>query len=63
MVATLALAGWKFRSAQAKGPGDDFKAVISRLLLISSRQHQDHKVVQKVREIDPNDYEFHSTLR
>ncbi len=63
VVATLALAGWKFKSARAKGPGDDFKAVISRLLLISSRQHQDHKVVQKVREIDPNDYEFHSTLR
>lgn len=63
VVATLALAGWKFRSGRAKEPKAEFKAVISRLLLISSRQHQDHKVVQKVREIDPNDYEFHSTLR
>ncbi|MBY6135020.1 KAP family NTPase [Nocardioides marinus] len=63
VIATLALAGCKFRSARAKDPKTDFKAVISRLLLIRSRQHQDHKVVQKVREIDPNDYEFHSTLR
>jgi len=63
VIATLALAGWKFRTGRAKDPKADFKAVISRLLLISSRQHQDHKVVQKVREIDPNDYEFHSTLR
>ena len=36
---------------------------MSRVLLISSKQHQDHKVTQKVREIDPNDYEFHQTLR
>ncbi|AXS39356.1 P-loop NTPase fold protein [Breoghania sp. L-A4] len=41
----------------------DFKASISRVLLISSKQHQDHKVTQRVREIDPNDYEFHQTLR
>ena len=57
------LAIWKLISNPAKEPKADFKAVISRLLLISSRQHQDHKVIQKVREIDPNDYEFHSTLR
>lgn len=63
VIATLALASWKYWSGRAKEPKADFKAVISRLLLISSRQHQDHKVVQKVREIDPNDYEFHSTLR
>lgn len=41
----------------------DFKTALSSVLLISSRQHQDHKVTQKVREIDPNDYEFHNTLR
>lgn len=41
----------------------DFKTALSSVLLISSRQHQDHKVTQKVREVDPNDYEFHHTLR
>lgn len=63
VIATLALAGWKLIFSPATEPKADFKAVISRLLLISSRQHQDHRVIQKVREIDPNDYEFHSTLR
>ena len=40
-----------------------FKTALSSVLLISSRQHQDHMSVQKIREIDPNDYEFHTTLR
>lgn len=60
---TLLLAGWKFKFGRDEGRRGDFKAAISQLLLISSRQHQDHKIVQKVREIDPNDYEFHATLR
>ena len=47
------------------GSGGDsgFKAAISSVLLITSKQHQDHKSVQRVREIDPNDYEFQSTFR
>jgi hypothetical protein len=40
-----------------------FKTALSSTLLISSKQHQDHKAIQKIREIDPNDYEFHTTLR
>lgn len=63
VVGTLLLAGWKLKVDRDKGRSGDFKSAISRLLLISSRQHQDHTVVQKVREIDPNDYEFHATLR
>ncbi|WP_270725881.1 P-loop NTPase fold protein [Shimia sp. Alg240-R146] len=63
MVGTLVLAFVKYRRGEGGGKNADFKAVISRLLLISSRQHQDHKVVQRVREVDPNDYEFHTTLR
>lgn len=61
IVATLLLAWIRFAFQPRKSV--DFKSVISRLLLISSRQHQDHKIVQKVREVDPNDYEFHETLR
>lgn len=50
------------------GRGDDeaklgFKAALSSVMLISSKQHQDHKAIQKIREIDPNDYEFHTTFR
>lgn len=63
IVATLFLAWIRFILERSKGRSVDFKSVISRLLLISSRQHQDHKIVQKVREVDPNDYEFHETLR
>lgn len=41
----------------------DIKTALSSVLLISSKQHQDHKSVQRIREIDPNDYEFHTTFR
>lgn len=41
----------------------DLKMALSSILLISSKQHQDHTSIQKIREIDPNDYEFHETLR
>lgn len=41
----------------------DVKTALSSVLLISSKQHQDHKSIQRIREIDPNDYEFHTTLR
>ena len=60
---TLILPCLKVKFWHRKKWVSEYKVAISRLLLISSKQHQDHKVVQKVREIDPNDYEFHSTLR
>ena len=63
MVGTLGLAWLRLKLGKDEDRSTDFKSAISRLLLISSRQHQDHKVVQKVREVDPNDYEFHTTLR
>lgn len=63
VVGTLLLALYNFKFGKDKKRINNFKAAISQLLLISSRQHQNHKVVQKVREIDPNDYEFHATLR
>lgn len=63
VIGTLTLACLKVDSWRCQDWSSEYKAAISRLLLISSKQHQDHKVVQKVREIDPNDYEFHSTLR
>ncbi|MGR3761913.1 P-loop NTPase fold protein [Roseobacteraceae bacterium NS-SX3] len=60
VLSTFLVAGKKFKD----GKGDiDFTSALSSVLLISSKQHQDHKVTQKVREIDPNDYEFHRTLR
>lgn len=60
---TLLLAGWKYKFGAGSKRHSDFKTAISRMLLISSRQHQDHKIIQRVREVDPNDYEFHATLR
>ncbi|AQU83130.1 hypothetical protein BV504_11340 [Halomonas sp. 'Soap Lake  len=63
VVGTLLLSWWKYKFGTESERCSDFKTAISRMLLISSRQHQDHKVVQRVREVDPNDYEFHATLR
>lgn len=40
-----------------------WKMALSSVLLISSKQHQDYTSIQRIREIDPNDYEFHETLR
>lgn len=63
VLGTLFLAWWKYKFGTGSKRHSDFKTAISRMLLISSRQHQDHKVIQRVREVDPNDYEFHATLR
>ncbi|MCO7247516.1 P-loop NTPase fold protein [Halomonas sp. Mc5H-6] len=63
VVGTLFLSFWKYKIGAGSERYSDFKTAISRMLLISSRQHQDHKVTQRVREVDPNDYEFHATLR
>ncbi|WP_298814797.1 P-loop NTPase fold protein [uncultured Roseibium sp.] len=63
VAATFLRAWWLFNYSTERSRYQNFKSAISRLLLISSRQLQDQKVVQRVREIDPNDYEFHSTLR
>ncbi|GLQ35989.1 hypothetical protein GCM10007939_22730 [Amylibacter marinus] len=60
---TLILAVYRIERKKDEKWWSSYRTSISRLLLISSRQHQDQKVVQRVREIDPNDYEFHSTLR
>lgn len=56
----LLAAVWKWWTSDG---GMGFKSALSSIILISSKQHQDHKVIQKIREIDPNDYEFHQTLR
>lgn len=63
VAATFVRAWWLFKFSSERSRYQNFKSAISRLLLIGSRQLQDQKVVQRVREIDPNDYEFHSTLR
>lgn len=63
VVGTVVIAWLKCKPSSGRQGNLDFKTAISRMLLISSRQHQDHRIVQRVREIDPNDYEFHATLR
>lgn len=63
LVITLFTAAYRIERKRGETWWSSYRTSISRLLLISSRQHQDQKVVQRVREIDPNDYEFHSTLR
>ena len=60
---TLLLSWWKYKFGAWAGRYSSFKTAISRMLLISSSQHQDHKIMQRVREVDPSDYEFHATLR
>lgn len=55
---------WKtYRTKKKTSQPLTFKAAFSRTMLISSKQHQDQKVTQTIREVDPNDYEFHITLR
>ncbi len=39
-----------------------FRDSLSRTLLISSKQYEDQKVTQHIRETDPNDFEFQATL-
>ncbi|MEM6610210.1 MAG: P-loop NTPase fold protein [Pseudomonadota bacterium] len=59
LISAFLVALKKFNSDRSLG----FKGALSTVLLVSSKQHQDHKVIQRVREVDPNDYEFHKTLR
>ncbi|MCV9942081.1 MULTISPECIES: KAP family NTPase [unclassified Rhizobium] len=40
-----------------------YREQLSRVLLISSKQYEDQKVTQYIRETDPNDFEFQSILR
>lgn len=63
VLGTLFLSWWKYKFGAGTERYSSFKIAISRMLLIGSRQHQDHKIMQRVREVDPNDYEFHATLR
>lgn len=61
-VAGVVVATWQKMSSE-DNEIRDVKTALSSVLLISSKQHQDHKSIQRIREIDPNDYEFHATLR
>ncbi|OWV82701.1 P-loop NTPase fold protein [Rhizobium sp. R693] len=40
-----------------------YREDVSRTLLINAKQYEDQKVTQYIRETDPNDFEFQSTLR
>lgn len=40
-----------------------YREDLSRTLLINAKQYEDQKVTQYIRETDPNDFEFQSTLR
>lgn len=46
-----------------KGTWDKYRTALSQTLLIGSKQFEDQKVTQYIREIDPNDFEFQTTLR
>ncbi|MDS7595472.1 KAP family NTPase [Agrobacterium tumefaciens] len=45
------------------GLEDKYRAALSQTLLIGSKQVEDQRVTQYIREIDPNDFEFQTTLR
>lgn len=40
-----------------------YREALSQTLLISAKQYENQKVTQYIRETDPNDFEFQSTLR
>lgn len=40
-----------------------YRVALSQTLLIGSKQFEDQKVTQYIRETDPNDFEFQTTLR
>jgi len=40
-----------------------YRTALSQTLLIGSKQFEDQRVTQYIREIDPNDFEFQTTLR
>ncbi|MGR9372368.1 P-loop NTPase fold protein [Rhizobium leguminosarum] len=46
-----------------KGLVDKYRTALSQTLLIGSKQFEDQRVTQYIREIDPNDFEFQTTLR
>ncbi len=65
--------GWSFFKAirewrRAKrrswrGVPGKFKSALSQTLLIGSKQFENQTVTQYIREVDPNDFEFQTTLR
>jgi len=69
-VVTLAWAGWKCVTDKSEQGGRwwhnlnlRYRQALSQTLLISSKQFEDQKVTQYIRETDPNDFEFQKTLR
>jgi ABC-type multidrug transport system fused ATPase/permease subunit len=70
VVATLLKASsrcWKgLRRTDRRGLGyylARYREALSQTLLISAKQYENQKVTQHIRETDPNDFEFQSTLR
>ncbi|MER8907517.1 KAP family NTPase [Mesorhizobium sp. M0854] len=64
MLAFLAVAfcraWWRFGHSHDR---ISFRDALSQTLLISAKQYEDQKITQHIRETDPNDFEFQSTLR
>lgn len=69
VLVTFGWAGLKcFRERQNgterwKGFPARYRQTLSQILLISSKQFEDQKVTQYIRETDPNDFEFQTSLR
>ncbi|MEN8723141.1 MAG: P-loop NTPase fold protein [Alphaproteobacteria bacterium] len=40
-----------------------FRQVLSKMLLVTNKRHEDQKYTEEIREIDPDDFEFHSIFR
>ncbi|MGV1776232.1 P-loop NTPase fold protein [Agrobacterium fabrum] len=54
---------WRKSGAGLKGLLGKYRTALSQTLLIGSKQFEDQRVTQYIREIDPNDFEFQTTLR
>ncbi|ULJ74205.1 P-loop NTPase fold protein [Rhizobium gallicum] len=70
VLGTLAWAMWKTICERRRSGGSwwrgivaRYRAALSQTLLIGSKQFEDQKVTQYIRETDPNDFEFQTTLR
>ncbi|MBD7989400.1 hypothetical protein H9643_01240 [Ochrobactrum sp. Sa2BUA5] len=70
IIGTIVVSICHYRKKQKKAPSvtirgklRDLKVSISQTLLIGSKHYEDQTVTQYIREIDPNDFEFLSTLR
>lgn len=54
---------WRKSGGSVKGLLEKYRTALSQTLLIGSKQFEDQRVTQYIREIDPNDFEFQTTLR